>query len=40
MMALLAALLCELIVLFFTGWMVAWFATRNRPVKLKGKGMK
>jgi hypothetical protein len=37
MMRLLAGIICIAIVIFFTVYLVAWFATRNRPIKLGGK---
>jgi len=37
MMTLLAALLCIGILLFCIIYLIAWFAIRNRPIKLGGK---
>ena len=37
MITLLAALLCFVIVIFGIFCLVAWFAYRNRPIKLGGK---
>ena len=37
MIQILAPLLCVGIVLFCIIYLVAWFATRNRPIKLGGK---